>query len=450
MAEAAQARQRTYAHTRWNFVVIVLDAAFFFGGLAFIDPVAVLPVLVGKLGGSDFTVGTVGTLQRAGWIVPQIIATSYVLHHRRKKKFVMLPVLFSRIPFFGVALAFMLVPPGSSLQALLFLLIGAYALFFFGDGLVGVPWHDIVARTIPPTLRGRFFGSINILGGIFAVGAGDIVRRVLADPSLPFPHNYGRLFVLLCVCMGLSTLFLAFIKEPPGTALEERHSLPRLLRAVPTTLRRHRLLGRLILAENLMGLVGLATLFYAVFGHRRLGLPEWMGGIFIWATTAGTLSASLVWAYLNDRKGPLTVIRGVTVAGLLVPIAALGLPPLARAVGADAHVGYVYCATFLLNGIAMAGGWMGITNYVLEIAPDDIRPLFLGLSATLAAPAVLMPLVGGLLLRLISYESLFVIAAAGGAVAVAYVFTLERPRVAQHAHAGPAPSPSPASRPTLD
>ncbi len=450
MAEAAQARQLTYAHTRWNFVVIVLDAAFFFAGLAFIDPVAVLPVLVGRLGGSDFTVGAVGTLQSAGWIVPQLIATSYVLHRRQKKKYVMLPVIYSRLPFLGVALAFLLVPAGSALQALLFLLIGVYALFFFGDGLVGVPWHDIIARTIPPTLRGRFFASINVLGGILAVGAGYIVRHTLADPSLAFPRNYGRLFVFLCVCMGLSTLFLAFIKEPPGTALEDRHSLPRLLRAIPGTLRRHRLLARLIVAENLMGLVGLATLFYAVFGHTRLHLSASMGGYFIWALTAGKVGASLVWAYLNDRKGPLTVIRGVAVAGLLVPIAALGLPSLARAVGADAHVGYIYCATFLLNGVAMAGVWMGITNYVLEIAPDDIRPLFLGLSATLSAPAVLMPLVGGVLLRLISYETLFVIAAVGGVVAAAYAFTLERPHVAQHAHAGLAPSPSPASRPTLD
>jgi MFS family permease len=450
MAEAAGARQRTYLHTRWNFVVIVLDAAFFFGGLAFIDPVAVLPVLIGKLGGSDFTVGAVGTLQSAGWIVPQLIAASYVLHRRQKKKYVMLPVVLSRLPFVGVALAFMLVPAGSALQGLLFLLIGVYALFFFGDGLVGVPWHDIIARTIPPTLRGRFFGSINVLGGIFAVGAGYIVRHTLADPSLAFPHNYGRLFIFLCVCMGLSTLFLVLIKEPPGTALEDRHSLSRLLRAIPTTLRRHRLLARLIVAENLMGLVRVAVPFYAVFGHARLHLPESMGGVFIWAATGGSVFASLVWAYLNDRRGPLTVIRGVTVSGLVVPAAALGLPPLARAVGADAHMGYVYCATFLLNGIAMSGGWMGITNYVLEIAPDDIRPLFLGLSATLAAPAVLMPLAGGLLLRLISYETLFAIAAAGGLLAVAYVFTLQRPRVPEHAHAGLAPSPSPASRPTLD
>ena len=453
--------QTQYPYTRWNFVIIALDVSFFITGLSFLDPVAVLPVLIQKLNGSEVMVGAMGAIQRAGWIVPQLIGASFVLHRTRKKPFIVIPCLISRTPFIGLALAFWFVPLGSHLQALLFLLIGVYALFFFADGLCGVPWHDIIARTIPPNLRGRFFGTANIVGGLFAVGAGAIVRRVLADPSLPFPHNYARLFVLLCVCMAMSMLFIMLIKEPPGKALEEPQSFLRIVRAIPGTLRRYPLLRRVIIAQNLLGFGALAIPFYAVYGHSRLGLPESMGGVFIWASVAGSTSASVMWAYLNDRKGPLTVLRGIAAAALLPPIAAITIPLLLPRFAPAANIDYAYCSVFFLNGIAMSGGWMGLTNYVFELAPDEIRPLFLGLASTLSAPVILMPMIGGLLLSFIAYHTLFAIALAGGVIGIFYVYTLERPHApapdaaadaAPNAAAGPGSAfpPSPTGRPTLD
>ena len=444
--------QTQYLYTRWNFVIIALDVSFFVTGMSFLDPVAVLPVLVQKLNGSELMVGAMGALQRAGWIIPQLIGASFVLHRSRKKPFVVIPCLISRIPFIGLSLAFWFVPPGSHLQTLLFLLIGVYTLFFFADGICGVPWHDIIARTIPPNLRGRFFGSINIVAGLLAIGAGAVVRRVLADPSLPFPHNYGRLFMFLCICMGLSMIFILLIKEPPGSALQEPHSLLRLVRAIPGTLRRHPLLRRVIIAQNLLGFSSLVIPFYAVYGYSRLGLSESMGGVFIWAGVAGSTSASLMWAYLNDHKGPLTVLRGIAVASLFPPLAAIAIPPLVGTFGAAADLRYAYCAVFLLNGIAMSGGWMGITNYVFEIAPGDIRPLFLGLASTLSAPVVLMPLIGGWLLGFIAYQTLFAISLAGGVIGLCYIYTLERPRrpAPEPSAVGEAVAASPRARPTLD
>jgi len=432
MAGEARAGEPQYPFTGWNFIVITLDAAFFFAGLAFIDPLIVLPILVDKIAGSQVLVGLMSAIQRAGWIVPQLLATSFVLHHRRKKPFVMWPVVLSRLPFVVLAAAFSLPGAGDHVKALLLLLIGIYTVFFFGDGLVGVPWHDIIARTIPPKLRGRFFGSINVLGGMLIIGAGQIVKRVLADPSLPFPHNYGRLFIFLCACMGLSTFFLALMKEPTGSAFEERQPFGRIVRLIPSTLRRYRPLLRVIVAQNIMGITGLALPFYALYAHKRLGVPEPYGGTFIQVGILGLMAASVLWAFLNDRRGPLTVLRGVAFGAVTVPMAALGLPPLIRALGAQEHMAHAYSLVFFLSSAASSGMWMGVTNYVLEIAPDEVRPLFLGLSATLAAPVVLTPLIGGLLLGLIAYEVLFAIVGVAALASAIYIATLERPRRLEH------------------
>ncbi|MFB3880645.1 MAG: MFS transporter [Armatimonadota bacterium] len=421
-----------YPFTAWNFVVITLDAAFFFAGLAFIDPMVVLPILVDKIAGSQVLVGLMSAIQRAGWIIPQLLATSFVLHHRRKKPFVMWPVVLSRLPFIGLAVAFCLPGAGAHVKALLLLLIGIYTVFFFGDGLVGVPWHDIIARTIPPKLRGRFFGSINFFGGVLIIIAGQIVKRVLADPSLPFPENYGRLFIFLCVCMALSTFSLALMKEPKGSALEERQSFLRIVRSIPSVLRQYRPLRRVIIAENIMGVTGLALPFYALYAHKRLHVPDPYGGMFIQVGIVGLMAASVLWAFLNDRHGPRTVLRGVAFLGLGTPVAALAIPSLLRAFGAQEHMPHAYSLVFLLSNAAGSGVWMGVTNYVFEIAPDEIRPLFLGLSQTLAAPIVLMPLFGGVLLRFIPYEVLFIIVGVGALASAIYISTLERPLRLEH------------------
>jgi len=179
-------------------------------------------------------------------------------------------------------------------------------------------------------------------------------------------------------------------------------------------------------------------------------VPEPYGGTFIQVGILGLMVASILWAFLNDRHGPLTVLRGVAFLGLTVPIAALAVPPLVRALGAREHMPQAYSLVFFLSSAAGSGMWMGITNYVLEIAPDDIRPLFLGLSATLSAPVVVMPLIGGVLLDLIAYEVLFAIVGVAALAAAIYVSTLERPQRLGHHPGFAVTTPGAVPRPTCD
>ncbi len=432
MADDGKLASPEWRHLRWNFAVIVLDASFFFCAFAFLDPVVVLPVLLSDLSDSKLIVGLMSALQRAGWLIPQLLAASFVLHRPRKKPFVLYPCLISRLPFLGLAIVFNLDWAASHPRGLLLVLMLGFTIFFFGDGFSGVPWHDIIGRTIPARFRGRFFGSMQFLGGLLAVGSGAVVRAILSNSSLPFPHNYGRLFIFLVIGMTLSTICLALIREPRGPTVEEAQSLPRLLRAIPSTLRRHPRLRRVIVGQILCGLAGLAVPFYAIYAHSRLGLPASVGGLFIWAGTIGSVGASFIWAYLSDRLGSTAVIRAVSWLVIAVPAAALLVSALAPIMGAT-DVAYLYCLVFLLNGAIWGGMWMGFTNYVLEIAPAQIRPLFLGLQSTLAAPTVLMPLLGGWMLGVLPFQALFLLVAVTGVVSVTYVYRLPEPRPSSEA-----------------
>jgi MFS family permease len=287
-----------------------------------------------------------------------------------------------------------------------------------------VPWHDIIGRTIPAQLRGRFFGTIQFVGGLLAIGSGAIVHHVLADKSLAFPHNYGHLFIYLAAGLTLSTICLTLIREPHGPAFSDPQSLGSLLRAIPSTLRTYPRLRQAIVGQILCGMGGIAVPFYAIYGESKLHLPESAGGTFIWAATLGSVGASIVWAYLSDRHGSTSAIRGASWLVIAVPASALLVPALVHGPAVE----YFYPLVFLLNGAIWGGMWMGFTNYILEIAPDDIRPLFLGLQATLSAPTIIVPILGGWLLTMISYQALFALAACAGIIGLVYVHRLPEPR----------------------
>jgi len=422
------ATPRLETHTRWNFAVIVLDASFFMAGWAFVDPTAVMPALVSTLTDSKVVIGLMGTIQRAGWLLPQLLGASFVLHRAHKKPFVFYPCLVSRLPFYALA-AVMLSPwAAGHTDALLWMLLVGYALFCFGDGITGVPWHDIIARTIPATMRGRFFGAMQFTSGLLAIGAARVVAHVLADPGRSFPSNYGFLFCMLCVGLTLSTICLALIREPKSTAVGEAQSLLAIIRSIPRTLREYPRLKNVIIAQNLCGLAGLAVQFYALYAYKQLGLPTATSGTFITAGVTGAVGCSFLWAYLSDRKGSTRVIRGVAILLFLVPAAAVAIPPLVRAAGLTSAMPYFYAVVFLLSGATGGGWWMGFTNYTMEISPEEKRPVFLGLQATLSFPTVIWPYVGGELLGVISYQMLFGIVMATSLVSAIYVRRLPEPR----------------------
>jgi MFS family permease len=416
------------AHTRWNFVIIVLDCAFFMFGMAFVDPTAVLPVLLFKLTDSSVVIGLMGGMQRAGWLLPQLLSASFVLHRPRKWPFMFYPCLISRIPFLVLAAVLMLPWARSHPQAVLLLLFAGYGTFFFGDGFSGVPWHDIIARSIPATLRGRFFGSMQFLGGLLAVGSGAIVVRVLSDRARPFPSNYGLLFALLSIGMVLSTICLSLIREPKTPVLPEPRPLPELIRSIPRTLRQYPRLLQLILTQNLCGLSGLAVMYYALYAVKRLHLPDSEAGIFVWFQVIGSVGFSFVWAFLCDRRGSTKVIRTVACIIFLTPMMALLTPVLGHALGSEHLTGRLYALVFLLLGATAGGAWIGFTNYVMEIAPDELRPLFLGMAFTLSAPSVLMPVIGGVLLKVISFETLFALVMVIGMASAIFARRLPEPR----------------------
>jgi len=418
-----EAASQQWEHTRWNFLWLVTESSAFQIGMAWVDPSAVLPLFMGHLTKSTVLLGLAVVLLRFGWVVPQLVIALIVGHRARRAPFLRWGVFFGRIPLTLFVLYLWiagLANPGLVLVGLLV----SYAFIALGNGVVAVPLQDITAKSIPPWLRGRFFGTIVLATAIATFGVGYLVRGLLGPSGPGFPRDYTILFTMMALFLGLSTLGCGMAREPLRPVLAKPETLGSLVSAALHLVRR--VPGFLsLVAVSIVG-VGLALSmpFYMVYATERLSVPPEMAGIYIWAGMLGAAGFSMLWGYLNDRRGPRSVLRGGSLAITFPPVLALVLPALAEVAHLESALPYLFALVFMTGGATRGAFRMGLSNYLFELASDEERPRYIAIMNTLAVPGTLVPLLVGWGLNSIPFQTVFTLLAAAGTVTLGITLSM--------------------------
>lgn len=412
--------EETSAHTRWNFYTIIGECSSFQTGRAWADPTAVLPLFITTLTPSTALVGLLPALQRLGYVLPQVPVAALLGHRPRRAPFLRWGVFFGRLPF--VLFVAYLWTQGAANHAvtLAFLLFADFSVQL-GNGFVAVPWQDIIAKSIPPRIRGRFWGTMQLVGALGGFAAGTLVGVVLHHKGLAFPANFAVLFTVAAVFHAGSTLGCFLVREPVRPVLEQREGLSHILKTAWSLLSRPSAFRSLVLIAILgFGLAGTMP-FYIVYATRHLGVPEYMAGVYISVATLGTAALSLVWGWLNDRRGTRAVLRGGCVLLLVTPLVALIIPTLARAAHPTA-LPYLFALVFLTGPSSGSAFFMGTVNYMFDLCSHEERHRYISLLGTLSAPSILLPLAVGWLLKFVPFPVMFVAlaAVAGAAMSIGY------------------------------
>jgi MFS family permease len=410
-------------HTRWNFFWLVTESSAFQIGMAWVNMVAVLPLFIGRLTPSTVLIGLTMVLMRLGWVIPQLPIALVVGHRPQRAPYLRWGVFFGRLPFLAF-LVYLWLAELDSPSTVLWLLMVSYAFIALGNGVVAVPLQDITAKSIPPRTRGRFFGSIMLVTALTTFAVGYVVRWLLGPAGPGFPRDYTALFTLMAAFLSLSTLGCGMAREPVRPVLDRPETLRGLAKAGVQLLTHRREFRSLVVVATLGVGLSLSAPFYMVYATKELGVRDAMAGVYIWAAVLGTAFASMMWAHLNDRHGPLTVLRGGSVLVTTAPLLALGIPLVAvllsaAEAGNSPLLAYGFSIVFLACGSTMGAFRMGLSNYLFELASDEERPRYIAVMNTLAMPGALLPLLVGWLLNHLSFQAVFVCIAAAGALSVA-------------------------------
>jgi len=427
VAVRPEAKERP-EHLPWNFSVIVLDVSFYLFAIAFADGNTVLPAFLTRLTESPLLIGLIGTIRTAGWFLPQLLVASRLAHRPRKKPFLIVVCLLGRVPILSVVAVLMLAPDQPVLIMAVFFF--AFTAFCFSEGAGGVPWTDIIGKAIPHWLRGRFFASTELVGGILAAAAGVGVKRILESPRIGYPGDYALLFFLSFSFLMVSLSFVAAIREPIRPVMNQEIRLGALVRNSKDMLRRRPALVPLLAAQLTLGASGMVAPFYVAHGRLNLGITEGMVGVFVSAQILGGMAASLLAGYLSDRKGSTWAIRGTTLCAIATPLAALVIPAAAGGTLSGAWP-WAYAAVFAFLGATWHTLWIGFTNFLLESVSDEERASYVGLMNTLNAPQALFPLIASGIVAVASYQAAFAASLICALAASAIALTLQDPRAAR-------------------
>ena len=399
-------------HHRWNFGAFLVDYVCFGVAFAFINPSSVLPAFVGQLTDSAPVIGLVGTVFTGGWLLPQL-AVARLINDKPRKKPYMLAGLSGRITFWVIALALAagLARYPTAMLVLFFVCLGIFAA---SDGFASVAWFDIMARAIPLKQRGRLIGMGQVISGLAGMGVGALMRLIL--DRRPFPNNYALLFTLAGVALVPSVIALVSIREPPPEDVSPETN-SRMQGNWLQLLFADLAFRRLMICRLLVGMMGLATSFYVVHAAGVLHLPQSVIGDFVIAQTVAGVVASVLLGLVGGRWGPRYVARIGSAAAVTGPLFAL-----AAHLAGGGWLVQAYPFVYVALGVVNSAWMLGFFNYLLEIAPEGMRPAYVGLGNTIMGVLTLAPIVGGWLLEATSYTVLFGVTAA--IVAAGFLFTL--------------------------
>ncbi len=403
-----------------TFYLGVINGILFNMSAALAGGTTVLPTFISNITSSKVLIGLSGTMAMAGWYLPQLVVANYIETVRRKRPVYVWSGIIRIITIWTLALSVLLLGAtwAGGFVILFFIL---YSIYVIAGGVAGIPFMDVVAKEIKAENRGSFFGARLFFGGIGAALMGLYVNHVLA--SRPFPESYAVLFITASALITLAILSFCFADERDALVPDERMSFKQFLRRGPSLLKDVKSYRMFLAWRALLGVWMMALPFYIIYSSERLGLPEESVGIFLSIQMVGMIISNLLWGRLSDRIGNKIVLNltaAVSTAAPIIALLATVTPALRGLVG--------FGAVFFFVGFAMSGLRLGHSNYMLDLAPEKERPMYLGFMNTFVAPVLLLSAIGGVVVELTSYETLFAIALGASALALVFGAQLEEPR----------------------
>jgi MFS family permease len=286
----------------------------------------------------------------------------------------------------------------------------AYAVNSLASGFAGLPFMEIVAKTIPSRRRGIYFGARMFMGGLLTLLAGVLVSVMLsASNPLPFPQNVGMLFVVSFVSAMVGLTAFALVKEPRGEVRDDGITFAAHLQRAFRLPRYNLNLRYLLLARVAILLSYVASPFFSIYSIDVLGAPPSIIGLYMIVRALTALAINPVWSLLSDRRGNRLVMRAATAIGVGMLLWVVLMPPLTQAAGLPAELRrFLFVPVFALMGMYETGVGIGAVNLTLDVAPANDRAIYIGLTNTVLGVAYISTAVSGLIVDVVGYAGVFV------------------------------------------
>ena len=153
--------------------------------------------------------------------------------------------------------------------------------------------------------------------------------------------------------------------------------------------------------------------FVILKANSTFKLSGWMIGGFITAQMIGSIFGNIfILKRLTNYKNMLSLSYLIFIISFTIAYFTESL--------------YGYISIFLLFGIAIDGFKIATMNLVIEISPEDKRPIYTALQTNLSSIGLFFPLIGAYVLENFGYDVLYILTISILIYALLVIFKLKR------------------------
>ncbi len=381
---------------------------------AFAEVNTVMPALILNFGGTDLQVGILTSIMVGVPLIMQVLFAGYMNSKPFKKTYLLIGIYLRVFSLFGMALTVYFITNIES-SVVIFLIFLWIILFSISAAFAGIPYTDILGKSIEGGLRKKFFVSRQFLSS-----AGIFISAFLARHFLKkfdYPENYFLMFLTASFFLFIASMGFVKIKERATKISNDNESLFSLLKKVPSYLVKDKNLRNLSIVSNLISFSMLIVPFFIVMIKDRYGIDKSIVGSLLLYQIIGMILSNYLWAKVVKKFNFKGVFKSVTVIyaalNIFVMIALRFLPL------------EVFYAIFFLNGVAMSGYRISNGGLLLEITNEANRTLYSGIYGTANISISILPLIYGLIINFLGLNTVLVMVSAFTIAAYYFVNKLE-------------------------
>ena len=245
-----------------------------------------------------------------------------------------------------------------------------------------------------------------------AIAAGFMLER------LPSPLDFTFCFLATAIFFVFSYIILAQTREQESQRPKTEEHPAAFWGHSWNILKRDRNFNAFLLVRSISQFAAMGISFYLVYAVRVFGMSESVAGIM----TAVLFIAQVAFGPLMGRLGDRWSHRGVMMLGGLGAAASSLLAWHANSVA-------WFYPVFFLAAIAIVAIWTIPLALTVKFAQEHERPIYIGLSNTVSAPAtILAPIIGGWFADTAGYDAMFLVSTVCGLLmAGALIFLVKDP-----------------------
>lgn len=343
----------------------------------------VLPWLMGALGAPATFVGFLVPIREAGVLLPQLAVAAYIRRLEKRKIVWLAGALLSGL------MLFLLVLVTNSMRGVAagWSVLAAVTIYSLARGLCSVAAKDVLGKTVSKTRRGTLMGYATGIAGVATLAVGLYVGT----------ENFAELPVFVAFLAGagllwiIASILFAQIVEAPGATQGGVNALQIAMEGM-SLVKKDKPFRDFLITRALLLSVALVIPFYVLFFQQHSDGTAGLGLLIVASGLASSVSAP-AWGKLSDKSSRLVMTIASLGAGIL------GISTWGAADHFYELPGsmWIPAVMFFLIALFHAGARLGRKVYLVDMANEANRAMYVSVSNTLIGLCMLIAGVFGVI-----------------------------------------------------